>query len=336
MRLSSEGEQSGNVAADGADGGAARAGLGCVILAHGSGSDASALARQLLDQDMAPSSIALVRNPAGGADPPLELPAESIRVIHMPHNRGYAGGMNAGLRLQLERGAEKVLLLTQDVRLRPGAVEALLRAAERDPSFGALGPVLLDQRTGKPFSYGVKPLPGGGLAHRRTPPPARDAIAPSASIDGAVMLLRADALRAVGPLEERFFMYFEEADLCLRIARAGWGVGVAMDAIAEQESGATRRPRAFGYLVARNGLEYARRAAGARGIAATLARQLAVTLFTLQPTLRSLGREPLTGHQRDQLVGTWAGTLAFALRRFGPPPPSFSDDITGLASDEWS
>ncbi len=52
--------------------------------------------------------------------------------------------------------------------------------------------------------------------------------------------------------DDRFFMYFEEADLCLRIQRAGWKVGVVLDAIAEQAPGGGARPGAFTKELAKN------------------------------------------------------------------------------------
>jgi GT2 family glycosyltransferase len=290
-----------------------------VILTHGQGAEASRLARELIEQEVDAESIVVVHNPIG--DRRLELDVEGPRVVRLPENRGYPGGMNAGARYQLERRVARVLFLTHDVALRPGAVATLLATADRKPEYGILGPALMRPGTDVPFSFGTKALPGGGLAHRLRRPPVQDGVADASSVDGAVMLLRTDALRAAGLFDERFFIYWEEADLCLRVARAGFRVGVAIDAVAEQESGVSKRPGAFGYLMGRNGLEYARRAAGPSGVALTLVRYLADTFITLFPWLRSVGREPLAEIERARLIGLWIGAVAFAMRRWGPPPP---------------
>ena len=78
-------------------------------------------------------------------------------------------------------------------------------------------------------------------------------------VDGGAMVLRREALERVGGFDERFFAYCEEAELCLRITRAGWRVGVLDGARAQQAPGGSSRPGAWSYLITRNGLAYARR-----------------------------------------------------------------------------
>ena len=81
------------------------------------------------------------------------------------------------------------------------------------------------------------------------------------------MLVRAAALERVGGFDERFWSYFEEAELCLRARRAGFRVGVVLDAVAEQAPGGPGRPGVWSYLMTRNGVAYAWRAAGPGGLA---------------------------------------------------------------------
>jgi GT2 family glycosyltransferase len=305
--------------------------VGCVVLAYGARGQAAALVRSLPAQGVPPSSVVVVHNPARPEDPALQLP-DGVEVLRMPRNRGYAAGMNAGIERHLDSAEiDHVLLLTQDVRLRTGCARALLTAAERDPSFGALGPTLIDGGDGSVFSYGMKRTPGG-VRHIRSRPDA--AVARCDALDGSVLLLRAEALRAAALFDERFFMYFEETDLCLRIARSGWSVGVVTEAVAEQESGLARRPAAFGYLMVRNGLEVARRTDGARGVALAIVRLVLLEHgFAVWPMIRSRGRRRITRYDRARLAGGWVGLWAFASRRFGPPPGFLvaRGDISGAA-----
>jgi GT2 family glycosyltransferase len=305
--------------------------LGCVVLAYGRGGQAATLLRSLPARGVPLSSVVVVHNPARPDDPDLELPG-AVEVLRMPRNRGYAAGMNAGIVRHLQRPEiEHVLLLTHDVRLRDGCITRLLAAAQGDPSLGALGPVLIDGRDGSVFSYGMERV-AGGVRHRRSPP--RASVARCDALDGSVMLLRAEALRTAALFDERFFMYFEETDLCLRIARTGRMVAVVTDAVAEQESGLARRPAAFGYLMVRNGLEVARRAGGARGVAMAIVRLVLLEHgFAMWPTIRSRGRKRVTAYDRARLAGGWVGLLAFLTRRFGPPPAFLvaRGDISGAA-----
>jgi GT2 family glycosyltransferase len=228
--------------------------------------------------------------------------------------------MNTGIRHQLAKGASRVLLLTQDVRLRDGAVGALMAAGDRHPEYGVLGPVLWLRDAMSVFSYGGRRgRRGGWVEHiRDAAPPSDDGIAHCDWVDGAALLIRRDALEHVGLLDERLFIYFEETDLCLRITRAGWRVGVVLDAVAEQESGQPARPGFHAYLMARNGFEYARRSSGLVGAAAAVRR-------AVRESLDLLGgyRDASAPDRRAaciKLVGTWLGFVDFLRRRFGPPP----------------
>jgi GT2 family glycosyltransferase len=297
--------------------------LGCVVLAYGEGAGAVSVVEQLLRQGVAATSITVVHNPdrPHSSPPPL---AEGVRVLGNTANLGYAGGMNRGLSEQLADGADPLLLMTQDLDIHPHAVERLLEAAGGAPGHGAIGPLLVERATGRPFSLGMRRLAGGGLAHRRGAPPQGDALWDCDALDGSALLLRADALREVGLLDESFFMYCEEADLCLRLRRAGWRLAVVPAAVVEQSSGSPGRPAAFGYLMGRNGLELAWRDAGLAGVVLGLCRHAAGTAMTLAelPSGRSHA-----GSELARLLGVWAGTLAFFLRRFGPPPRPLAGDI---------
>ena len=57
----------------------------------------------------------------------------------------------------------------------------------------------------------------------------------------ASVLLRCSALRAVGPLDEGFFLYWEDVDLSFRLRRAGWHITVAGDAVVEHPGHASLR-----------------------------------------------------------------------------------------------
>src|SRR5919199_563533 len=150
--------------------------LGVVVLTHGSGAEARRLVSDLQDQGVTDDAIVVVQNPTDPLTPMLDLGTPGVRVLRMPENRGYAGGMNAGVLDRLGRGSNRILLLTHDVRLREGAVAALMRAADNAPDYAALGPTLLDPCNDRAFSYGVRRVWGGGLEHVRTPPSTTDGI----------------------------------------------------------------------------------------------------------------------------------------------------------------
>src|SRR4051794_35845765 len=108
-------------------------GLGVVVLTHGPEGEYGPLVGALVDQGVPGEDISLVQNPVHPSDPEPAPPAAGASVLRMPRNLAYAGGMNAGIRHHLTRSARLILLATQDLRLRPGAIPALIEAAERAP-----------------------------------------------------------------------------------------------------------------------------------------------------------------------------------------------------------
>ena len=107
-----------------------------------------------------------------------------------------------------------------------------------------LGPVLWVRGEDRIFSYGgLRGRRGGWVSTstsaRITEPTDRGV---RLGRRAPCFLVRREVFDSVGLLDERLFIYFEETELCLRATRAGWRVGVVLDAEAEQESGQAARP----------------------------------------------------------------------------------------------
>lgn len=294
--------------------------LRVVVLSYGPGRQYEALLETLGREGVPPERILLVHNPSR---PDEEAPEPGgIEVIRADRNLGYAAGMNLGIGAQLDRGCELLLLLTHDARLREPALRRLLEAGATDPGYGVLGPALLLSGTETPFSFGGYATRSGGLGHRREPNGPLGAVSACDWVDGGTMLIRAEALHRVGGFDERFWSYVEDADLCGRIARAGFGVGVVVAAAADQEPGMKKRLGPWAYLMSRNGIAYARRFAGRGGALVGTARAAAAAAFAL---LRTAAR--LVRLRPGPPVETWAvaagtarGVAAFYRGRWGPPP----------------
>jgi hypothetical protein len=170
-----------------------------------------------------------------------------VRLIASERNGGYAYGNNLGLRAAgfgvagEEPRFRHALLLNPDTVAPPGSLERLVGFLEREPSIGACGPRVerpdgsLDRacRRGAPTPLvSFYQLTGLAKAFPRSRHFARynltylpeDEQADVDAVVGACMLIRGAALQRAGLLDERFFMYGEDLDLCLRIRAAGWRV----------------------------------------------------------------------------------------------------------------
>lgn len=297
-------------------------GLGVAVLAYGGGREFVPLLDSLFAAGVAADSVTIVHNQAEPGEPAPAAPP-GCEVVQTDRNRGYAGGMNVGIERLLGRGVEQLLLLTHDARFREGALARLREAAARQPGFGILAPALLLTGTETPFSYGGLTSPGGANSHRKEPPAGADEVAACDWVDGGTMLVRRDVFERVGAFDERFWGYCEEADLCLRARRAGFAVGVVPAARADQDPGGTKRIGAWAYLMTRNGIEYARRAAGRRGLLeSTLRAAGIVAINLLRVVLRTLRLRPGPSAEPWALAaGTGRGIADRYRGNWGPPPP---------------
>jgi len=177
-----------------------------------------------------------------------EFPA--VHVIVSPTNVGFSVGNNLGLRWfglgqegtrRAADGPRYVLLLNPDTLVPPTAIDAMVRFLEARPEIGVAGPRVrrldgsLDRACRRSF-----PTPEVSfyrmIGLSRLFPHSRrfnaynlayypeDAVQPVDSVVGAFMLLRREAIDAVGLLDEAFFMYGEDLDWAKRIKDAGWQV----------------------------------------------------------------------------------------------------------------
>lgn len=155
------------------------------------------------------------------------------RVIENPENAGFARASNQGIRASWGR---HVLLLNPDTRPGRGALGALVRRMDERPGAGILGARLVGA-DGTPLVSGERRptlrrelrrlLHLGSSAAGTAGSPELQAVD---VVPGTCMLIRRSMLDAVGLLDEDYFMYSEDVDLCRRARRAGWGVYWVPDA----------------------------------------------------------------------------------------------------------
>lgn len=161
--------------------------------------------------------------------------APDARVIALDTNRGYAAGVNAGVKAA--RAHDAVLILNPDIRLGPGSGAALLQRLHQ-PGIGIAVPRILGEDGRLQHSLHRSPsvlrawgeaLLGGKRAGRI--PLLGESIVDDAAYlrptraawaSGAAMMVSRACSRAVGDWNEGFFLYSEETDFCLRASDAGF------------------------------------------------------------------------------------------------------------------
>ena len=154
-------------------------------------------------------------------------------VISAP-NEGFSAGNNRGI---AQTRSEFVLLLNPDAMLLPRALDVLVATARAQPRAGIVGPLVLDSDGHvQAGSFGRFPTLGSAVELRAWRAVQRlrgnsglspRGLARAASVEwvtGAAMLVRRAAMDEVGPLDEGYFLYYEDLDWCHRMRDCGWDV----------------------------------------------------------------------------------------------------------------
>jgi GT2 family glycosyltransferase len=168
-----------------------------------------------------------------------------VRVIANPDNAGFSIANNRGA--AQSRGAF-LLFLNTDTLVPAGAIGALVERLRSDLYVGAVGPALVHAPGDYQVSFGNKV----GFAaqiyqkfvlnprHRRALRKRKMRDAREVGwLSAACLLCRREAFERAGGFDERFFLYFEDIDLCFRIRKAGWTLLFVPAVEVGHEGGAT-------------------------------------------------------------------------------------------------
>lgn len=268
------------------------------------------------------------------------LASHGGRLLRADKNLGYAGGCNAGC--ASARGPW-ILVANPDVVFQPGCVDALLRAAERDPAVAAAAPLgFLDEDLTLFLPVDFLPTPSdslalalatchGALAERRFRRRVRralhawrrDADRELGMLSGHVLLLRR-ALAGDRPFDERYPLFYEDADLCQRLRRAGHRLLQVHDALVvhrHDRSGRTD-PEAKAQRLALSRPRYFRRWYGGAGAA-----------------VDAVARRRISGRAAERATRRLAATSPAAPQRAGMPwlplERPCARFLALLAADPW-
>jgi len=167
----------------------------------------------------------------------IEKEFPQVVVVANHENRGFAAANNQAI--ELSHG-EYVLFLNPDTILHPNSLDILIRFIDSNEDVGACGPKLLNADGSIQDSVRCFPSFRGAL-HRHTAfkflgifkyeykkwvmnDYSYDIQRDVDQVMGAALMVRRLVTEQVGVMDERFFMYYEEVDLCYRIKQAGWRI----------------------------------------------------------------------------------------------------------------
>jgi GT2 family glycosyltransferase len=162
---------------------------------------------------------------------------ERVKLITSKKNRGYAAGMNLGIK---QSHGTYVIVMNSDIAIWENSFKKMIEFMDANPHVGIAGPRLLSPDNSLQYFVYKFPSPQV-LLYRRTPLSrfqfARRAIhkylmtswdhKDNRKVDwvqGSCMIVRKDAIKQVGLMDERYFLFLEDTDWCRRFWKTKWEV----------------------------------------------------------------------------------------------------------------
>lgn len=226
-------------------------------------------------------------------------------LTELPVNLGFTGGNNAILRpaLQQPEPPQYMLLLNADTIVRPNAFKALVDFMDANPTVGIAGSRLEEpdgtpQRSAFRFQTPLGEFEGNlklGLVTRLlskwvVAPPVVDRPIATDWVCGASMIVRREVFADIGLLDEGFFTYFDDIDICFNAAKKGWPTWYVPASrvvhLVGQSTGVTKREkRTPSYMLDARRRYFLKNHGPAYAAVADLGRLLGLSLWQLRVVL---------------------------------------------------
>lgn len=250
---------------------------------------------------------------------------EEIRVrypwaglLQNGENLGFAEGNNRGIKWALQNGADYIFLINNDTVIDEHCVSRLVDAAEWNSSFGILGPIAYEYGSwAEPLSSGlhlhwgsnwVWPFKWGNVNEMLA---SEEELFPFDLIQGDAFFVRRSVFEKIGFFDPRFFLFFEEYDLCLRAKGNGFGVGIVKSARYQRMKSATigTYPYRSVYYTTRNFLFFLFKNFGFSKKRSVLAHYLKRVKWDFEDRIL---KNALKGHERGELLNFFSRTFPMA------------------------
>jgi GT2 family glycosyltransferase len=141
--------------------------------------------------------------------------------IKNSENFGFSRGNNMGIRFALEKFAEYIFILNNDAVIEKTTLSEMVQAIQKNDSAGIASPVILDADNRTVWFAGGtidwRKMRTNHVHEIRSDSPYQ-----SEYISGCAMFVKKAVFREIGILDERFFLYYEDADFSMRAKKAGF------------------------------------------------------------------------------------------------------------------
>lgn len=173
-----------------------------------------------------------------------DIPSENmdLKLIREEKNLGFSGGHNVGIKYAITRNADYLLILNNDTYVDKSFLEELLKIAEKDAQIGILSPKIYfapgfefhrsrykKNETGKVFWYAGGEMDWDNIiGHHRGVDEVDngqfDKTEETELATGCCMMIKKEVFDKVGMFDDKYFLYYEDADLCMRAKKNGFKI----------------------------------------------------------------------------------------------------------------
>ncbi|PIP74679.1 MAG: glycosyltransferase family 2 protein [Candidatus Levybacteria bacterium CG_4_9_14_3_um_filter_35_16] len=172
-----------------------------------------------------------------------------IILIRSEKNLGFSGGFNIGIKKALRQDVDYVLIVNNDTLIFAEMIENLLKVLKENPKIGIVTPKIYfakghefhkarykEQELGKVFWYAGGYMDWANIAsvHRGVDEVDKgqyDSIEKTEFASGCCMLIKKEVFEKVGMFNEKYFLYYEDADFTRRVEKAGFDIYYVPSAI---------------------------------------------------------------------------------------------------------
>jgi hypothetical protein len=215
----------------------------CIVIPNWNGADMIVECLRSLEMQTYPADILVVDN--GSVDDSVKIIEKTFpkaRLIKLPKNMGFDGGVNAGIRPALREGYDAIAIFNNDAVADRQWLKHLVDAMKADNKRGVVSckQLYTDKKhidsTGDFYSVWGMPFPRG---RNQVDTGQYDEPEELFSAPAAATLYRAKLFQQIGIFDEKFFAYYEDIDISFRARLAGWKIWYEPTAIIYHQVNAT-------------------------------------------------------------------------------------------------
>lgn len=307
--------------------------VSCVIVNYNTAAATAAFLRSLLPQvrELDGEVIVVDNGSVDGSGAALRAEFADVDVVDARENLGFARGVNVGA--QRARGTY-LLLLNPDMVALPGSVRAIVEFARTHPDYGLYGGrTVRPDGSLEPSSCWAAPslwslLMFATMASTLFRGSAifdpesmggwlRDSVREVEVVTGCLLLVRRELFWGVGGMDERYFLYGEDAEFSLRLRRLGWRAVIVPEATMVHEVGGSSADGGKGPMVLAGKVTMLRQVWAP--VPAAIGTRLLLVGTAVRAGLETVLRRP----------GSWRGTWA-RRRDWWPGYPHARQAVFGL------